>query len=358
MSSEERRNQVVDTALALLADTPLDQLTTRQIARAVGVSQPALFRHFRSRDDIVLAVVERVRQDLGALAATLLDSGRPPLDLIDGLVRGVLSYATEHPGMPRLLFRDMAGRGDARIRAPLSQIVSLQRNLLAELIRQARRAGNVPAEVDVGQAARLILAMVQGIVLQWQLEGRPDRLLQDADSIITSWRAAVQAGVPAADSRQAPAAPAPAATDVLTVLDVRPILAGGVDPLDDIRTALDGLRDDGALVLMAPFRPVPLLRLLSGQGYTTQVEDHGDSFVVTAAGPTADGPLDLRDLPAPEPLEQVLLKSTALVPGASFLARVPRVPQLLLPRLTERGMTWRVVGLPDGSALLHVSRPA
>ncbi|RME28943.1 MAG: DUF2249 domain-containing protein [Deltaproteobacteria bacterium] len=363
----ERRDQVVDAALALLADVPLDQLTTRRLARAVGVSQPALFRHFRSRDEIVAAVIDRVRRDMGDLASELLAGDRSPLATIEALVRGLLGYAAEHPGMPRLLFTDLSGATSEGCHAALSQIVSLQRNLLGELIRQAQRSESLPAEVDVSQAARLILAMVQGVVLQWQVEGRPDRLDADATAIIETWRTCLRAGVPAADpgGEAPPADPSSARDDAapepaegVALLDVRPILSRGVDPLEHVRSALSSVRDDGALVVVAPFRPEPLLLLLAGQGYTTRVEEQEGVHLVTVIGPRAAPPVDLRPLPAPEPLEQVLSMSSALVPGASFLARVPRVPQLLLPRLAERGMAWRVVGLPDGSALLHVSRPA
>ncbi len=67
--------------------------------------------------------------------------------------------------------------------------------------------------------------------------------------------------------------------------------------------------------------------------------------------------LDLRDLPAPEPLERVLEACGRLEPGDSLRARTPRFPRMLLPHLERRGLRFEVEEEPDGSALVRIWRP-
>ena len=75
--STSRREQIVVATLELLGSTPLGDLTTRQIAKRIQVSQPALFRHFRSREQLLVAVVEHARASLGELAAAVLTRANP-----------------------------------------------------------------------------------------------------------------------------------------------------------------------------------------------------------------------------------------------------------------------------------------
>jgi hypothetical protein len=56
-------------------------------------------------------------------------------------------------------------------------------------------------------------------------------------------------------------------------------------------------------------------------------------------------------------MAEVLIRTANLAAGEAFLARVPRVPLLLLPRLAERGLVHAVLVESDGTALLHVSVP-
>lgn len=145
----------------------------------------------------------------------------------------------------------------------------------------------------------------------------------------------------------------------LLALDVRPLLARGVDPLSAILAAIDALPSAGVLLVEAPFEPTPLLSLLARRGHAVVVEslapDHWLVEVVKGGAPAIE---DLRELDPPEPMERVLTASAQLAPGEVFLARMPRFPRLLVPRLNERGLAHAIAPRPDGAAILRVARPA
>src|SRR5690606_5025498 len=139
------------------------------------------------------------------------------LDAAGELVRAILAHAADHPGMPRLLFHDIAGEGEASFRDALGQLVEQNRAVLGRLIREAVDAGEAPATLDAAASARLLLALVQGTLLQWELGGRSLDLGREAERLLALWRAGLAAGAPAA----APEAPAPrAAGEPIVALDV------------------------------------------------------------------------------------------------------------------------------------------
>ena len=59
-------------------------------------------------------------------------------------------------------------------------------------------------------------------------------------------------------------------------LDVRPLLAGGTEPLPEIRKRLAALTPDAGLTLIAPFLPAPLIELLKSEGYESSFERRAD----------------------------------------------------------------------------------
>jgi AcrR family transcriptional regulator/uncharacterized protein (DUF2249 family) len=362
LSSERRRREIVEATLALLATTPIHAITTRQVARRVGVTQPALFRHFRSRDEILEATVEHTRAQLEGLVEQVLQPNRPPLEALEALLRGVVGHARSNPGMPRLLFYDAASVDEAPYHQPLRHLVSMQRALASELVRQAQRSGDVSESVDAERAGSLFVALIQGVMLQWQHSGRGSDLEEQADALLALWRAGLAAGEPR--RRQEPGSEAAELSESdsvgagLSTLDVRPTLDEGRDPLDRILRRAERLPADGVLKLIAPFRPGPLLNLLCGRGYrATAREVEPRVWVVEIQPPGAVEIADYRDLEAPLPLERILEATAGLKPGGALLARVPHVPRPLFPHLKERDLTWEVHREPDGSALLRVRRP-
>lgn len=84
----------------------------------------------------------------------------------------------------------------------------------------------------------------------------------------------------------------------------------------------------------------------------------GASELVTrVARVSPQGVHDLRDLPAPEPMERILEECARLAAGGAIAARTPRFPRLLLPLLDRRGLLWAALEEADGSGLVYVERP-
>jgi AcrR family transcriptional regulator/uncharacterized protein (DUF2249 family) len=352
LSSEDRRAQVVRAALRLLGEVPLEKLTTRLVAREVGTSQPALFRHFRSRDALLVAVVEEARSSMGRLAGRTLELD-DPLVALKALVHGLFEFVAEHPGLPRLLFHDVTGHGEAPYHRPLRLMVSMQAALVGQLVRTAQERGAVHPAADPERAAFLLTALIQGVLARWQHGGRESDLRRDAADLIALWSAGVAAGAPA--RAEADESPPPAQLQALSSLDVRPLLAAGTDPLDAILAALGRVESGGVLEILVPFRPRPLLTLLAAKGHGVSDESLGADLVrVTIRRDDGAPLLDLRRLEAPEPMERILAASAELGPGDRLVARMPRVPKLLLPHLADRGLAWSVLESSDGTALLHL----
>lgn len=352
--SHTRREQIVAAARELLATTPLERLTTRAIASAVGVSQPALFRHFRSREALLLAVVEATRADLEGLLTPLLASGKAPLDLCDALARQLVQYVDDHPGFPRLLFADMALEAPD-LRVAVHHLVSMQRTLVTELVTTAVRDGAARDDVDPQAAATLFVGMIQGLVLQRELAGGGSPLAARIDAVSRLWRAGIAREVGDTRAPAKPASEPPPRKGTAIALDVRPILARGVDPLSEILGTLGKLTPGSVLVITAPFRPRPLEALLGSKGHAVSVfpgEGNTHSLLCVIGG--APPVLDLRDLEPPEPLERVMAAVRALSPGEVFVAHLPRHPRWLIPHLARTGHPHEIVELADGSAVLRV----
>jgi uncharacterized protein (DUF2249 family) len=147
----------------------------------------------------------------------------------------------------------------------------------------------------------------------------------------------------------------PAVLDDLTPVhvDVREDIARGVEPFARIMAAVKALGAREALVLRAPFEPVPLYDVLArrGLGHWSERHDARDwsvwFFPTSLAAPAAPAPagaagrgrvtLDVRGLEPPQPMVQVLERLDALRPGEELLVVHDRRPMFLYPQLDDRG---------------------
>ncbi|HEV2391492.1 MAG TPA: DUF2249 domain-containing protein [Verrucomicrobiae bacterium] len=165
-------------------------------------------------------------------------------------------------------------------------------------------------------------------------------------------------------------------------LDVRDDIRCGREPFSKIMKAAAAMQADESLLLIAPFEPVPLFRVLEKQGFVHdgQATESGDWEIrftrQSGATPTeaalASSPVrqsngiapapaqivevDARGLEPPQPMIKILEALVALPAGAELRARTERRPMHLYPHLEERGFTAATEEQSDGSFLTHISR--
>jgi uncharacterized protein (DUF2249 family) len=154
-------------------------------------------------------------------------------------------------------------------------------------------------------------------------------------------------------------------------LDVREAIRRGEEPFKTIMAAVAGLAPDQALVLRAPFEPIPLYGVLAKRGLAHWTQRRADDdwlvwFYRGEATPTpapavaaAGGDtLDVRGLDPPQPMVAVLARLETLAPGQTLTVIHDRRPTFLYPQLDERGFTHATDEPEPGTVRIAIRRAA
>ena len=105
LPAEERREVTVETVIDLAAEQNPADITTGAIAKRMGVTQGALFRHFPSKDAILHAVMEWVSERLLSRIDKAIGTAASPLAALEAAFMAHIDFISDHPGVPRMLWR-------------------------------------------------------------------------------------------------------------------------------------------------------------------------------------------------------------------------------------------------------------
>jgi TetR/AcrR family transcriptional regulator len=170
-STESRQAEIIATVVALAAERNPADVTTTDIAKAMNVTQGALFRHFPTKEAIRLAVIEWIETQLMAKLGDAQASAPDVMSSLEAMFLAHVKFIREFPGVPRLVFAELQQPDSSPVRQRVQQIMRRYRQALAETLGKAKAAQLIRNDVDVQAAAALFLGAIQGLVMQSMLGG-------------------------------------------------------------------------------------------------------------------------------------------------------------------------------------------
>ncbi|MFA5241041.1 MAG: TetR/AcrR family transcriptional regulator [Sulfuricella sp.] len=185
-SAEIRRHDIIKAAMEIIRHEGVSRLTTRSLAKAVGIAQPTLFLHFGNKSHVLVALVDSIQEGLQQELMGLALDKMTPLERIKTVIRTHLDFIQNQPGIPRLLFAEELQNEDPLFRQRMDQLVMFFLRFIAGMISAAQEAGEIRADLIPQQAACLLIAAVQGLALRWVLTGGERFVLSEQADIVTT----------------------------------------------------------------------------------------------------------------------------------------------------------------------------
>lgn len=188
LPTEERQAEIVATALRLACEASPTQITTVEIAAAIGVTQGTVFKHFPSKDAIWLAAMRWVRETLLQRLQAAADQAATPLDALSAMFRTHVEFVIAHPGVPRFIFHELQQPADSAAKSEVRAVLQGYRKLLLGRLNQSIEQKLVSQDLDPDAAATSFIGLIQGLVMQSMLTGRTAAMRQQADAIFALYR--------------------------------------------------------------------------------------------------------------------------------------------------------------------------
>ncbi|MEX0815789.1 MAG: TetR family transcriptional regulator C-terminal domain-containing protein [Dongiaceae bacterium] len=170
-TAERRKSEIVEAAMRLADGVGPDRLTTEAIATAVGLTQPAVFRHFPRKQDIWEAVAARIGETMERRWARAAD-GATSSQRLHGVVATQLDLIRSTPAIPAILFSRELHAENADLRRAFQGLLRRFHRHLVEIVEHGRGSGDFRPDLDPSDASYLVIALVQGLALRWSLSGR------------------------------------------------------------------------------------------------------------------------------------------------------------------------------------------
>lgn len=162
-----RKEQILQCLADMLESNPGVRITTASLAKQVGVSEAALYRHFPSKAKMFEGLIEFIEETIFTRINRILSEQQGATERCEQILFLLLSFAEKNPGMSRILIGDALAGETERLRGRVAQFYSRIESQLKQIIREAEIRENIKSTIDANASANLLLALADGKITQF-----------------------------------------------------------------------------------------------------------------------------------------------------------------------------------------------
>jgi TetR/AcrR family transcriptional regulator len=194
LKTEDRQAELIKAALALAALKSPAEITTGDLAQAIGITQGGVFKHFESKEAIWLAVLDWTHQTLiDRLQQMAQAQQASPLQALRAVFMTHIGFVQAHPGVPRLIFQELQHARPTLLKDKVQLLMADYRELLSRLLSQAHEQALIAPEVDPKAAVVLFMGAIQGLVMQSLVTGSLTDMARQAQGVFNIYEAGLLA---------------------------------------------------------------------------------------------------------------------------------------------------------------------
>ena len=166
----ERQQQIVVSAIKLIADKGIQNLTTKNLSKEIGISEPALYRHFKNKSDILKGVIEYFKITMQS-AIIKLEEQNDSLEKIELFIREHLKIIRSNPDFAKVIFSEANFQNDENLILKMNNMMNKSHKILELTVQTGQDKNEIRSDISSLSIVRMIIGAMRLLVTQWSISG-------------------------------------------------------------------------------------------------------------------------------------------------------------------------------------------
>lgn len=181
----DRQIEIIEAATARIDKYGIQNLTIKTLAADINLSEPTLYRHFRSKNDILLGLLNyfmiEMKVRIGRLSE--LEYAMAGAEL-KAIFNSQFQAFTDKPAVISVIFAESIFHFDISLSNKVIEIMDLMQQYIKANIEKGQKAGQYSKLIDANTLTTIIIGGVRLTVLRWKISGHKSNLIKDGTAVL------------------------------------------------------------------------------------------------------------------------------------------------------------------------------
>lgn len=180
----ERQQQIIEESIKIIDKKGIQGLTIKNLSRAIGISEPGIYRHFESKTAIVLSILNNFKEMAEMLSGLMETFEGTAIEKIRFMFSKMLSLFSENPSMVSVIFSEEIFKNEELLKLKITEVLNLHASTIEQIIANGQEEANVRKDIEVKTLALIIMGSLRLLVKRWDLNNHNFNLNKEGGKLI------------------------------------------------------------------------------------------------------------------------------------------------------------------------------
>jgi TetR/AcrR family transcriptional regulator, fatty acid metabolism regulator protein len=169
MEYTDRQIEIIQAATKLIGDKGLQNLTTKNLAAEMEFSEPALYRHFKGKTEILKSVLLHYRSNLQKGIKGIVSSEITGLEKLDKIIHFQFEHFTINPAIVMVIFAEASFQYEESLSDMVLSILNQKRTMVESIIKSGQTDGSIRTDMEASILVSFYMGAMRFTILRWRL---------------------------------------------------------------------------------------------------------------------------------------------------------------------------------------------
>lgn len=167
----DRQKEIMDTVMRLISEKGIQEFTIKNVSKNIGISEPAIYRHFESKMDILLGILSSFKQSTKTILDRIHSSEISAIQQIESIFLQHFQEFTANPSIAAVIFSEEIFQNDKRLSEEVFSIMQLSQDSMIALIEKGQKSGEIRSDIPKESLSLIMMGALRLMVTKWRLSG-------------------------------------------------------------------------------------------------------------------------------------------------------------------------------------------
>lgn len=181
-----RQQEIIETALGLINENGIQNLTIKNLSKKLGITEPAIYRHFENKIQILVSILDLMKQNSNDIFSSELKSEESAVQKIEQLFKKHFRSFSEMPSLASVVFSEEMFRNEKVLIEKISELIEQNNKILLTILNEGQNNNELRNDIDAAHLAVIIMGALRLFVKKWQISGFTFDLQVEGNKLIQS----------------------------------------------------------------------------------------------------------------------------------------------------------------------------